>query len=78
MTQFSAIGVPPGEDGEGYVKCGPLLVRSARTTKRTPRSPASVAVAAYATATAEVAQAWEIMGPLMEVPPRRAATVGAP
>jgi hypothetical protein len=58
-TQCSCLGAPPGADGAGQVRTGPLEVRSVVITSDSASSPASTRSAAASKQAAEVAQAWD-------------------
>jgi hypothetical protein len=58
--------------------CGPLEVLSVVTTRVTSESSLSVVAVAECMQATEVAQAWEIIGPVTPGAPILAATDGAP
>jgi hypothetical protein len=55
-----------------------LLTRSAATASTAVRAPSSISAAAVATTRAEVAQAWDKVGPVMPAAPIIPASQGAP
>jgi len=77
-TQASVTGVFPGRREDGYTSVGPLEVRSVVITATFEPWSASAMRPPMASDAAEVAHAWEIIGPVACGAPMRPAKVGPP